>query len=121
VAHTIPSCLLRDDNALGGTMGSGSVVRLSALCKTATMADRFHVMGVKELQWTILQLPLSPYRLCALRLMGNRSIQRLSPPMELCTGPGGDHFEKEFAGRVLIPYTVAAGGLSVGWRSRHGV
>jgi hypothetical protein len=41
--------------------------------------------------------------------------------MELCTGPGGDHFEKEFAGRVLIPYTVAAGGLSVGWRSRHGV
>src|SRR6267378_1258538 len=46
------------------------------------------------------------------------------PCLVVCIGvlvPGDDQFEKEFAGRALIPYTVAAGGLSAGWRSHHGV
>src|SRR4029453_12765265 len=98
---------------VGETIGPRSVVRLSALCTTATMADRFHVMGMKELLWTILQLPQKSARRkrklnCNAygpnwRVWGERrnnqqdgrhispchhSIQRLSPPMELCTGRG---------------------------------
>src|SRR4029453_2333011 len=33
---------------VGETIGPRSVVRLSAWCKTATMAGRFHVMGMRE-------------------------------------------------------------------------
>ena len=45
---------------LGETIGPSSVARLSAWCKTATMADRFHVIGMKERGFRGEYIPVQP-------------------------------------------------------------
>ena len=45
---------------LGETIGPGSVARLSVWCKTATMAERFHLIGMKELSMDAIITATAP-------------------------------------------------------------
>ena len=45
---------------LGETLRPGSVTRLSVWCKTATMADRFHLIGMRERGFRGEHIPMQP-------------------------------------------------------------
>jgi len=45
---------------LGETLRPGSVTRLSVWCKTATMADRFHLIGMRERGFRGEYIPMPP-------------------------------------------------------------